>query len=166
MPRCFEAYPFGIWILGFCRSNGRLLLAPISHGLVAFLGGNVTCVRGNAPLMPEWIDELPIAIAPEHIGWWHYWLRAFPHRFVKGGVHVADVNEHARWRSCAAGLRRQRSHLRIFIAQHQHVIANFDLRMRDFWAVRIIHAHQFSCAEPILVELDSLVRLANPQSAN
>src|SRR6266508_1232091 len=74
-------------------SSTRLPAEPMRRGPGDLLGRDVVEVLGDAPAVPERVDDLPVAVAPEHVLQWLVHPgssrdRAFPQG---GGVVGGDV---------------------------------------------------------------------------
>src|ERR1019366_5055205 len=111
--------------------SGRLLRRPLRCGLGACFRGHILDMGGNAPLVTEGINELAHAITPEHIGGRHDALGSAGNGSLIHLINAGYVKEHARTRAGALELGRERAHLRAFVAEHQDVVAYFQLSMRD-----------------------------------
>src|SRR5262249_3735438 len=104
--------------------------------------------------MTEGIHKLGVAVPPEHFHWRHHALGALRDGFVVDGIHVFHIDHHALRRRRVSRLWGDHSHLWVFVSEHHHVVADFDLRVSDFGALGTIHAHHFGGAEHFFVEVD------------
>src|SRR5215211_257675 len=142
-------------------SSRTALLGHAGHCLLAtlgdLLGRQVFLVRGDRPLMPEWVLDAAEAIAPEHVFYRHRHRRAGIDGFLHGGVDVLRVDKEARADSSEL-LRRLGRRLRKRIGEHDQRVPDLDLGVGDF-AVRAEHPAALLRAEGSLVELDRFRRV-------
>src|SRR5439155_6626951 len=131
----------------------RILLPPRRRPFRHLFWRDVLRMRSDAPLVAKRINKLPVTVPPKHVHGWHRAFGAFRDRFVKNGVNVGHIDHHAGGRWCSA-LRRHRTHLRVFVTQHQDVIADLEFGVGDLGTAEIVHTHHFGRAVNVLVELD------------
>src|ERR1051326_745452 len=147
----------GIWSL-------FVLLPPILHRFIALLLRNLLFMRSHTPKMPKRVNKFAISITPKHIHRWHCRGRAFAQCLLISRIHIIDINHRTPWRRRPARLRSANSLLRTFISEHQDMIANLQLSMRNLGPIRIIHPHHLLCAEDILVKLNRPRRIGDDQA--
>src|SRR5262245_20337757 len=110
--------------------------------------------------MAERIDELPVAIAPEHVADRHLDLGARLDGAFERGVGVLDVEVQRDGRAFER-VRRLAAGLRELVVQQQHRVADLQLRVHDQPAVGADAAEDFARAERGLVEVDRARRAAD-----
>ena len=82
-------------------------------------------------------------------------------RGLDGCVHVLDVDHHAH-RGATEGPRSARTHLGVFVGQHDHRVADDDLGV-TYLTSRARHPHLLGGAKDPLVEVQRLGRSVNDQ---
>jgi len=124
---------------GLSHLRGKLLGAALH-----FFRRDVLHMLCEAPLMPEGIGQLAVAIAPELIVEWHVDFGARRDGAVKGSVHVFQVQE--KTARVLGSWRGRAGHAGELVGQHKPGVADLYFGVADF-AVRAGHSHNFLGAE-------------------
>src|SRR5438270_2056552 len=115
----------------------RLLLSPVLEqgigALLHLLRRYVFLVCRDRPVMPERVDEFPVAVAPEHVGDGHRDFGAGFDGAVESGIDVGgvDVDGDGRAVECARRARAAGAHVGEFVGEHEPGIAEAQLAVKD-----------------------------------
>ena len=115
-------------------------------------------MRCERPLVPKWIDDDAIAVAPEHVHRRHLDGGAGLLSPLDRGVAVFDivVNAYRRAFQCYRRTRLAAAKFGEIVNEKQEALANADRRMHDPLAIRRRRAANFLGTECLLVELDGV----------
>src|SRR5262249_17752270 len=129
--------------------------------LLHLVGRYVLDVSRHAPAMSEGILELPGAVAVELVLHGTKRLRAAFDGAIEGLVDVLHVDAHHH-RGTADRLRPAHVHLWVLVREHDHRVADLELRMTDP-PVRPAHPHALRRAEDRTVERDRGARAVDAE---
>jgi hypothetical protein len=150
MARCGDRNSIGSRCGALCACVLHKFLGASTH----LVGRNILDVRCDGPCVSERILQRARSIPVELILDGLQFFCSACDRSIENFVHPIDVYHQAHTGS-AKRLWTAVTHFRMFVCEHDHRIANPDLRVADS-AIRTRHAHQFGGAECAFVEIDSV----------